>query len=342
MATGRTNAVGTAMNFTVVGGTSSPSSPKENTIWVKTSTVGTVSFGPAATPSYSAATNAVYIGYAATSGSTSSGSRLSFIKGKANIAGVPGELLSCYQYQSYTWKRVYAYIYKSGSWVQFSSDFSASISVSYPSGATLTCSDGYTTLTATTTSGSYTFDVPNSGTWTVRATSGSNSDSETVSISYSGQSTSVTLSFFDGYLFNYGSVNENVTGGWTAKNVPHVSGYSGYPNATAQIGGSLVIAMGDTDKSGMYVTQNKIDLTKYSTITFYGYTWDYNGYGRAALQVMSSIGTLSSDNVVASFFENNKSVASHTIDIASLSGSYYIGFRIIFDGEAKMCSLKLT
>lgn len=74
--------------------------------------------------------------------------------------------------------------------------FAATINVTYPAGSTLTCTDGTITLTAPDTSGSYSFIVPNAGTWTVSSTNGSQSDSEAVSITADGQSVSVTLAYF--------------------------------------------------------------------------------------------------------------------------------------------------
>ena len=73
--------------------------------------------------------------------------------------------------------------------------FSATIAVTYPSGSTCTCSNGTTTLTAPNTSGSYTFTVPNAGTWTVKSTNGTDTAQQAVSITASGQSASVALSY---------------------------------------------------------------------------------------------------------------------------------------------------
>lgn len=73
--------------------------------------------------------------------------------------------------------------------------FTATIAVTYPAGATCTCECGSTKYTAPNTSGSHTFQVHNVGTWTVKAVSGSDTDSKSVSITSSGQSRSVELSF---------------------------------------------------------------------------------------------------------------------------------------------------
>ena len=88
--------------------------------------------------------------------------------------------------------------------------FAASISVTFPAGSTCSCSDGTTTLTAPNTSGSHTFVVPNTGTWTVSCTDGSETASEKVSITADGQSKSVNLDYL-AYVFKSGSgFNANV------------------------------------------------------------------------------------------------------------------------------------
>lgn len=73
--------------------------------------------------------------------------------------------------------------------------FTSTIAVTYPTGATCTCECGSTKYTAPNTSGRYTFKVHNVGTWTVKAVSDSDTDSKPVSITSSGQSHSVELSF---------------------------------------------------------------------------------------------------------------------------------------------------
>lgn len=71
--------------------------------------------------------------------------------------------------------------------------FSATINVTFPSGSTCTCKNGSTTLTATGTP--YAFPVPNAGTWEVKSTNGSETATQNVSISTSGQTVNVTLSY---------------------------------------------------------------------------------------------------------------------------------------------------
>lgn len=73
--------------------------------------------------------------------------------------------------------------------------FTATINVTYPAGATLTCSCDGTVYTAPTTTGSHQFKVHKIGTWTIKAVDGDESESTTVTITSDGQSVSVELSF---------------------------------------------------------------------------------------------------------------------------------------------------
>lgn len=73
--------------------------------------------------------------------------------------------------------------------------FAATIDVTYPAGATLTCSFGSTVYTASTTTGSYRFTVHEVGTWTIKAVQGGEEVSTSVTITTDGQSESVELSF---------------------------------------------------------------------------------------------------------------------------------------------------
>lgn len=129
----------------------------------------------------------------------------------------------------------------------------ATISVTYPAGATCTCSNGVKTLTAIDTSGQATFYVPSAGAWTVTATKGSQSKSSSVTISTENEVKTVTLSFTL-VLFNAGKYAAE-TGGWT--------GISG---------STLTSSTSCYDMDGVYQwtcqTENAVDLTNYTTLYF--------------------------------------------------------------------------
>lgn len=123
--------------------------------------------------------------------------------------------------------------------------FSAAINVSYPAGSILTCTDGSTTLTAGNTTGSWYFTIPNAGNWTVTATSGSNSASQTVSITADGQVEQVVLSYTT-YLYVDGDECESISGGWSVGNIVP-SGYSSYGNATLTKNATNMLFSGETN-----------------------------------------------------------------------------------------------
>ena len=81
----------------------------------------------------------------------------------------------------------------------------AVIGVTYPSGSTVTCTDGSKTLKAKDTSGKALFIIPSSGTWMVKAVKGSQSASKSVSITTEGQVKTLTLTY-EKILFNNGLV----------------------------------------------------------------------------------------------------------------------------------------
>lgn len=115
-------------------------------------------------------------------------------------------------------------VYKSGEWTITASDgiqtvtntvnasydgqvenvnikfFAATINITYPEGATCTCTDGITSFTAPNTNGSWIVTVPRTGTWTIRAFKGKGDVTQTVNITRDGQSASVLCEFFIAYI----------------------------------------------------------------------------------------------------------------------------------------------
>ena len=89
----------------------------------------------------------------------------------------------------------------------------AVIGVTYPSGSTVTCTNGSKTLTAKDTTGKAIFVIPSAGTWTVKAVKGSQSASKAVSITAEGQVETVELTY-GLYIFKNGS---GLTSGYSIK-----------------------------------------------------------------------------------------------------------------------------
>lgn len=139
--------------------------------------------------------------------------------------------------------------------------FSATISVTYPSGSTCTATDGTTTLTAPDTSGTWSCVVPNAGTWTIAISNGSgSSNSKDVVIETDGQSETVSIAYI--YWILNGGETADYTGGWT-KNGNAVGGTTGekdgiYFKTTSSTSGSLTMTTGISDfanYSSLKITQ---------------------------------------------------------------------------------------
>lgn len=199
--------------------------------------------------------------------------------------------------------------------------FAATIAVTYPEGSTCTCSDGSTTLTAPDTSGSYTFTVPNAGTWIVTCKSDTQSKSTNVNITKDGQSASVTLAYIT-YFYKNGDKCTAVTGGWSAGTAS-----DGFTAGTPSIGSQKITCYSSGASTvTSAVTSNKVDLTDISKLTivspggstanngYYGYFCvrsSRNGVGNSVSQVMIP-----------------KGKSTVTLDVSGLTGSYYLMLRI--------------
>lgn len=88
----------------------------------------------------------------------------------------------------------------------------AVIDVTYPEGASCTCSNGTRTLKAKDTSGHWLFAIPKAGEWTVNATNGTKEKSVTVTVTEEKAYTAALT--FELVLFDNGEYAKE-TGGWT-------------------------------------------------------------------------------------------------------------------------------
>ncbi len=105
---------GDILNFKVVGGTSRPVSPAENTVWVKTATpITEYSVRGIETPTFTAKEGYVHI-TAQMTGST--GATMNILKKNS----IYMKLTNVYQYEKGSWNRKEAYIWQSGGWQQLS------------------------------------------------------------------------------------------------------------------------------------------------------------------------------------------------------------------------------
>lgn len=196
----------------------------------------------------------------------------------------------------------------------------AVIAVTYPEGSICTCTDGIKMLKARDTSGKALFNVT-VGEWTVSCTDGTKTASKAISITGEGQSESVTLSY-ELVLFDNGNYDQE-TGGWEAATDGYNASYD-----IAETTPELIVAKSSSSASGFArcYTKSKVDLTEIKTIVFnvkYSQTNDFRGKVGIA-------NTQTPDFTNPSNFVAYKSLSVSTeyidvsIDVSSLSGSYYV------------------
>lgn len=222
--------------------------------------------------------------------------------------------------------------------------FAATISITYPAGSVCTCSDGTTTFTAPDTSGTWKCVVPNTGTWTVSCTNGTDTDTETVSITTDGQSVSATLAYWDGTIFDYGNEYTAITGGYS-KNAT--------TSLTKNSDGSYTIKGNSDSNPAWQYTANKIDLSNFNTLHFYGLIYDHGVHSatasvnNVAIAIWREIGSNVANNRVAAIGHTiSGKIEEQTLDVSTLpDGEYYIGWNCLWSGGVNyvtVCKVWLT
>lgn len=192
----------------------------------------------------------------------------------------------------------------------------AVIGVTYPSGSTVTCTNGSKTLKAKDTSGKALFVIPSAGTWTVKAVKGSQSASKAVSITAEGQVATVTLTY-ELYIFKSGS---GLTAGYS------VEGTGG------NVSNDSISWSGNSESGGIYVyIKPAVALNNYTKLCVdfecsYNYGGDYGmafGVGNDAA-VAIRISWTNWTAKVTSTAQGN--IARNTVqcDISALTNSEYI------------------
>lgn len=194
--------------------------------------------------------------------------------------------------------------------------------VNFPVGSSCTLTNGTRTYKAPSDSvslGKYTFPIPESGSWTVSCTDGTQTASKTITFSINYSYAASTLSYAD-YIFKAG------TG--AVKAMDTINGR----NQTISIGTDSIVWSwnGNSDYSACAAyTKNMIDLTNYKKLcvrsTMTSLVTATEQY-RAKLAITSSTpDSNASVSVWAAYVAlNTNTNATLTIDISAISGSYYI------------------
>lgn len=220
-------------------------------------------------------------------------------------------------------------------YVSSGTSFSATISITYPSGSTCTVSNYKKTWTAPNTTGSWTFKANEVGIYTVKAVSGSNNTSQVVSITTDGQTQTVKLVFWDGTIYNAGNEYPAQTGGWTCA----VDG-SGTAFAT-KTNNQLYVSVVETSSKAYVRTTNQVSLTGFTkiqaTVSAQTHNSSWGGNERCSLLVSTNI-DLSNPVAQAKPTNSNAQILSLAIN---LTGSYYVGIKASA-GTASTVSMTVT
>jgi hypothetical protein len=122
------------------------------------------------------------------------------------------------------------------------------------------------------------------------------------------------------YLYDKGAFNE-LAGGMTQK--PVSFGTNG-GICTIEQRADHVSIRPDGGTSALAYFSNKIDLTPYKTLCFYGYAQILHSGGAP----LCKIGVWDTSFNAVALLEGMRSEGLHTLDISELSGEYYIGIAV--------------
>ena len=183
----------------------------------------------------------------------------------------------------------------------------AVIGVTYPAGSVCTCTDGSKTLKLKDTSGQGFFLIPYAGTWTVTATDGTNTKSESVEITSEGQNENVTLNY-SVEIFNGGAI------------VPFTTIEK--PHGKVTVGETILFEIGATA-----YTTDALDITDYDRVVFEGsFSQVVNSNGdksRAGVTTVTPHANDTNQMYVASA-KLDTTNGEWMVDISALTGNHYI------------------
>lgn len=200
--------------------------------------------------------------------------------------------------------------------------FSATITVTYPANSTCTCSDGTTTFTDSNTGETektVIFTVPNTGNWVISCTDGTESTSETVSITVDGQTVNITLSY-NLKLFDNGNQCTNTTGGWSN------NGYT-FNNAlySVDISDEKIELYGKDGGFSGCGTGEMINLSGYSKMIIDIDVISTNSTYSPGTMVLTSSKTINNSNIKVKYnFSTTKGRKEYEFDISDVNYSVYL------------------
>ena len=149
------------------------------------------------------------------------------------------------------------------------------------------------------------------------------------------------------YLYQDGDVYEDVTGGYSAAAIKHLSSDTTTATAPSISYGETSMTMSTptvyNNTAGIVQTKNKIDLTNFEKLVFEG-TVTESGYASTHLSIWTQIGSYH-DQYRVKALELKSTTPVAEIDISDLDGEHYIGFGFARNGSGQdvveMTSLRL-
>ena len=213
----------------------------------------------------------------------------------------------------------------------------AYIRVAYPVGGTVSCTDGRKTFVAKDTSGVYVFGVPYAATWTLTATIGGATASNTVTITDMYQVESIVLATWDGIVFNNGDQKTAITGGWYA------NGNMTYSNKTARSDGSVTstaihLIIANTTQSSFITTRNKVNVSGFSKMAYtIGAYQKSSGSQTNNIRTILALSSAASGDVndiinYSTYWQSVNSTGEVSGDLSGATGSYFVSIGLTSAG----------
>lgn len=191
----------------------------------------------------------------------------------------------------------------------------AVIDITYPAGATCTCSSGPKVLTAPDTTGHWLAVIPAAGEWTVSSNSSYGPVSETIDV----QEKKAYFVVLGGnvYIYNNGSINTTFIGGITNE------GYTvSVTTRPPTFGDTSFTLKGGSNYLQIAGTELSIDFSKFSTLHIKGST--SGGSGNAFSLNVTPTKNYTTGLVAQYVQPANNSSFDKSIDVSSVSGNYYL------------------
>lgn len=138
------------------------------------------------------------------------------------------------------------------------------------------------------------------------------------------------VDWWDGYLYNAGDLYENIIGGWEfhALQNENGTGNPGTPTITYNSDNiNIVCDNANGYQSGVFCTKNKISLANADALVFDGLLYGQQVF----LSVWSDIGQYTTSNLITETEITNSTRGKVSLDVSSLPGFYYVGFRFYVD-----------